>query len=868
MIVDWPLVGRDELLARCGDLVGSPGTHAIVLAGDAGMGKTRVLSESARRAAEAGFAVFRATSHHSSSNIPFGALAPLLPAGQDLIASGVPLLRQAGDALTDSAHGKPILLVLDDAHLLDDASSVLVYQLVAARRLFAMASIARDQPCPDAVAGLWRDGCGERLELLPLGRDAVGEALAAALAGVVAAATIDTLARSSDGNPLVLRELVRGSLDAGTLAERHGLWQLRGALAPSAQLAELVDRRLAVLDDAQRLSLELIAIGEPLGLDEAVALGASEVEWLESEGLVTATVAGRRVVIEVAQSSIGDVLRLAVPKLRGMALRRSIAQRIAAVGARRRGDALKLSLLALDGGDVAPREVLAAAAHEAYAAHDFAVALRLARAAEDIERRADTSRLVDAAMYRMGASSHPIAPPVDGTMAELALRAMNHAAVLFWHLGDDRAADEFLEQQVAELAPSAWRDELAAMRATLDVNAGRPHLALQRVEQLDATSGRPFVVSALARMLALPHIGRAADALDWSAPARAEFARLTDRVELFQVNLLTSTESTALHELGRLLEATEVALDGYRVSTEAHDTAGQAFNALVLGRVLATRGLATSALRWFRESMVLFDSVGHRGPARWAVGGVALAAVMRGDHATAVHAIERLDSGASHAATMLDADIARARAWLAVAVADPTAARVVLDQARHICRESGLGALEVAISHDIVRLGGAKDVADRMTELTREVQGDWLPALAADARAVAGRRPDDLTASADELARMGANLLAAETATDAAAALAAAGRQRDAAAWRRRAAMLLGQCEGARTPRLAQAEGPVPLTDREREIALLAASGLSSRVISERLHLSVRTVDNNLARVYGKLGIADRNEIAPALGLA
>ena len=130
-------------------------------------------------------------------------------------------------------------------------------------------------------------------------------------------------------------------------------------------------------------------------------------------------------------------------------------------------------------------------------------------------------------------------------------------------------------------------------------------------------------------------------------------------------------------------------------------------------------------------------------------------------------------------------------------------------------------------------------------------------------RAIAGRRPEELTASADELARLGANLLAAETATDAAAALAAAGRQRDAVAWRRRAAMLLGECEGVRTPRVAQAEGPVPLTVREREIALLAASGLSSRVISERLYLSVRTVDNNLARVYGKLGIADRNDIAP-----
>ena len=48
-------------------------------------------------------------------------------------------------------------------------------------------------------------------------------------------------------------------------------------------------------------------------------------------------------------------------------------------------------------------------------------------------------------------------------------------------------------------------------------------------------------------------------------------------------------------------------------------------------------------------------------------------------------------------------------------------------------------------------------------------------------------------------------------------------------------------------------------------VALLAAQGLPSRVIGERLHLSVRTVENHLQRVYGKLGISKRSELAAAL---
>ena len=57
----------------------------------------------------------------------------------------------------------------------------------------------------------------------------------------------------------------------------------------------------------------------------------------------------------------------------------------------------------------------------------------------------------------------------------------------------------------------------------------------------------------------------------------------------------------------------------------------------------------------------------------------------------------------------------------------------------------------------------------------------------------------------------------------------------------------------------------MPLTNREREIALLAADGLASRVIAERLYLSVRTVDNHLARIYTKLGVTNRSELAAAL---
>jgi DNA-binding NarL/FixJ family response regulator len=54
----------------------------------------------------------------------------------------------------------------------------------------------------------------------------------------------------------------------------------------------------------------------------------------------------------------------------------------------------------------------------------------------------------------------------------------------------------------------------------------------------------------------------------------------------------------------------------------------------------------------------------------------------------------------------------------------------------------------------------------------------------------------------------------------------------------------------------------VALSDREREIAVLAADGVASKVIAERLYLSTRTVNNHLQRAYTKLGVTNRAELA------
>jgi DNA-binding CsgD family transcriptional regulator len=67
------------------------------------------------------------------------------------------------------------------------------------------------------------------------------------------------------------------------------------------------------------------------------------------------------------------------------------------------------------------------------------------------------------------------------------------------------------------------------------------------------------------------------------------------------------------------------------------------------------------------------------------------------------------------------------------------------------------------------------------------------------------------------------------------------------------------------TPALQAIEFRARLTPSEREAALLAISGHSNKDIAAQLFLSSRTIENRLQRVYEKLGISGRSELADAL---
>ena len=158
------------------------------------------------------------------------------------------------------------------------------------------------------------------------------------------------------------------------------------------------------------------------------------------------------------------------------------------------------------------------------------------------------------------------------------------------------------------------------------------------------------------------------------------------------------------------------------------------------------------------------------------------------------------------------------------------------------------------------------EAVDRLNELVHLVDGPLVKHHAAHATAAVRRDVAGYDAVIDDYEQLDALGIAAEAAAELADLHRAGGDTRQAVAAQQRSEELAARAGGLGTPVMARGAGVEPLTRREREVALMAAGGRSNREIGQRLHLSTRTVDTHLARVYRKLGITRRAELPEVLG--
>lgn len=866
----WPLVGRAALVER-GVAGLSNGARTVFAYGPSGIGKSRLVRAIGDGVASGGRVVVQLSGNPALRAVPLAALAPalarepgaLVPATADPVA----LFSAASEAIRALGDGRDVVAAVDDITVVDPVSATLLAQLVEAGRLRLAATVRDGDPMPEALLAVASAGDSVRLDVPPLDVDEVGELLASVLGGPVAHRDAVELHRAAQGNPLYLRELAIGAHDSGALVEADGLWQLDGDPVATPALRDLIRGRLHALSEPERDVVERLALCEPLAFDELARPGALEaLAALELRGLIHVDESAPRIRVRLAHPHYAAAVRESMPRIRAMALLLEQADLLATrpVDA---ADELRIAMWRLDAGRPSDPDLLVRSAGLARLAHDHRTAERLVAAAITAGARDGGTHLLHGQLlWSLGRAVDALAALDRADTAATAAGAPPElragiAAVRSEVFGGDALG----QQRGIDLLDELER-ALPGQVATLSLAKSMLLLNLEHVDEslrmvdvaAEASGDSPTERAVLDLTRAMPLASHnEAEAAIAAAERAIAYASAPDAVvPARRPRLVLAHALLAADELDPARTTTVASLHD-AIRNDDHLTAR--LDEFLMGRIAWQSGRLDTAARWFRDTVGGAELHGPASLREPALGFLAVIAAEQGD-------VERAREHRARIVPGLEEDnspTALADAWILAAEGDVEAATRVLFARIDRLVPRGAHSAAAGLLHQVTRIGTrahAALAAERFAALPPTGCGA-LARRAAHAEAEASGDPEALRAVGDAWESIGHLLYAAEAFASAGNRAKAAGEGRDATADVQRAAALSAACDGARTPKLAFADGTEPLTAREREIASLAAQGLSSNEIATRLFLSPRTVNNHLQSTYAKLGIRGRHEL-------
>ncbi|MFE5549826.1 LuxR C-terminal-related transcriptional regulator [Streptomyces sp. NPDC056534] len=871
----WPLAGRESELQSFAEAWADRRCRGVVVCGPAGVGKTRLAEECLAQAGRQGVKAGRAAAGVSAGAVPLGAIAHLVPAGVDLSdpAKGFSAVVRALAAPQRSVRA----FLVDDLQLLDSTSAVLLQQLSDAGVVRVIGTVRTGELTSEAVKTLVSGDGVHRIDLSVFDQQQTDAVLRAALGGPVRQRTVHTLHAISGGNALYLRELVLGALQSGTLVGDSGVWELTGdGAVGTPKLAELIGSRLQAAPEAARALLELMALAEPVPLADAQGLASSAVlVELEEAGLIRVTNDRRRFSVHLAHPLYGEVLRDQIPARHRSSLLTAHAERVETHGNRRRDDPLRLAAARLAGYVPVAPGLLVQAASLARHAHDYRQVVSLLRAVQPEHHTPATLLLLGeahAALQEFHEAEACFSRAQDSAVRESDVISSIQARHLNFHLqGRKEESTKVIRRGQEQVVSPTGRRILQVNEGTYRCVTGEPVQGLRLLGAMDDLESGiddrqvldAWLFGAVMRAATLSLVGQTSQAEELAAKAYSTHLR-NDQKALFHHPLLQRVALVlALEEAGKFTEARSVGLEATDRALSENLPVPYLWNAFATARSELIAGHIQEARDLYDE----ISSEAHKQSDFFGIriidSGFATATALLGDVAAAEAIVTE---SRQHPVTGFFAGEERlGEAWVHAGRGDLRQARIALLEAALSARTAGHVTSEALLLTDVARLGDAQHVVGRLFQLADVCDGSLAPARAHLAAALAGNEPAPLQTVADELEEFGADLLAAEAASAAAAGWRRAGDTRRATAADRQAETCVSRCPGTRTPLLTEAESTSELTTREWEVANLAASGVASKDIAANLHLSVRTINNHLQHAYAKLGVTSRRELARTL---
>lgn len=813
----------------------------VVIIGDPGVGKTHL----ARHVAHALGATESASNHRFVNALEHDGID----------AWDASTWQASNDSLTET----PIVEV-EDVDALSERST---HALARACRSGAVRLVATTHRIPSGLAPLVRDGIVGVVRLAALGHGDAGAVVRAHLDGTVSADVIWWAWQTSAGNPRHLLDLIDAGVAGGHIVRVGTLWLLIGRPSPSTGMLELVEAELDGLDQARRDVVDTVALAgavplalllkavNPLALDDQISQG----RLVESSDATS----GEALVMP-RHHRFGELAGVLVPPAR----RRDLFDR----------------LLDADDLPATPTVLLVSATHWAVSC-GIAVSprslLRASRAASDLGRLEVAMQLTTLVL------SHPDALAEERIEA-LLVRCEGHRMA-------GRDAEAALDANAAQAEVESadfggehyctWGFAVAVTRANLaqfgrgdvegalDVISGHFTRVAGRLAA-QSTAEEPQLPEALVdqadadRLMRLAYAGRFGDVIAMGANTEpAESLPAPQRVEqLFSLTFSKAYQGAledALEDAKHLVSATtalgrsapwgmmqtqslafllliwtgqiDVAaelIDGIDTDPSAPGFVDPAVRQLGRGRLACTRRDWNRAEEECAAAVARFQLVDFSGWLPMALTWLATAQAAAGNTADAAKSLEEARSMPLRASGIVAYDLWDHWCRVSITLGSVDARRVATSLVE-AGRDQHLALIELWGWHLLAIIDAEAPGTEglgRLGTIECRIQGALPIARLGHARALLGGDTAMIAAHYASLTRLGYWVPSPPSGSMAA------------------------------------------LTRRQLEIARLAASGLSSHQIAERLFISKRTVDTHLTHIYDRLGVRRRGELAVVLSAA